>query len=138
MSGPNAATSPEEYIAMLDEPRRSHIQALYDLIREAAPEFEPFVISGKIGFGKFQYKGKTCEGEWFKLGLASNKTSIMIASCAVGTDGKHLAESYVERLPKAKIGKSCINFRKFEDIDFHVIREIAKRTASADFSNWVL
>ena len=138
MPGPNAAITPEEYIAMLDEPRRSHIQALFDLIRESAPEFEPFVIAGKIGFGKFQYKGKTCEGEWFKLGLASNKTSIMIASCAVGTDGKHLAESYVERLPKAKIGKSCINFKKFEDIDREVIREIAKRTASADFSNWVL
>ena len=138
MPGPISATTPEEYIALLDEPRRSHIQALFDLIRESAPEFEPFVISGKIGFGKFHYKGKTCEGEWFKLGLASNKTSIMIASCAVGSDGKHLAELYADKLPKAKIGKSCINFKKFEDIDLDVIREIAQRTASADFSNWVL
>lgn len=132
------AATPEEYISQLDEPRRSKIRALYELVREAAPELEPFMISGRIGFGKLHYKGKTCEGEWFKLGLASNKSTIMFASCAVGADGKHMPESYVEKLPKAKIGKSCINFRKLEDIDLGVLREIAERTSQADFSNWVL
>lgn len=131
-------TTPEEYIAQLEEPRRSQIQAIYDLIRESAPTLEPFIIAGKIGFGKLHYRGKNCEGEWFKLGLASNKNTIMIASCAVGADGKHLAESYGDKLPKAKIGKSCINFRKFEDIDRDILREIARKTAEADFSNWVI
>lgn len=140
MPGPNAPSTPEEYIAHLDEPRRSEIQALYDLIRDAAPELEPFMIAGKIGFGKFAYQGKTksCSGEWFKIGLSSNKNTIMFASCAPGEGGKTLPESYADKLPKAQIGKSCINFRKFEHVDLDVLREIARRTAKADFSQWQL
>lgn len=140
MSGHNITATPEEYIAQLDEPRRSQIQAIFDLVREAAPDLEPYMIAGKIGFGKFAYQGKSkkCQGEWFKLGLSSNKNTIMFATCAVGTDGRNLAEAYGERLPKAQIGRSCINFRKFDDIDFEVLREIAQKTAKADFSNWLM
>jgi hypothetical protein len=132
------AATPEEYIAGLDEPRRGQIQAIYDLVREAAPELEPFMLAGKIGFGRFKYKGKTCEGEWFKLGLASNKNTIAFYTCAPGVGGETLAESFADRLPKANIGKSCINFRKFEDADLEVLREIAEKTAAADFSSWVM
>ncbi|BBO24878.1 MAG: DUF1801 domain-containing protein [Fimbriimonadaceae bacterium] len=140
MTRPNPPTTPEEYIAGLDEPRRTHVQTLFDLIRKAAPELEPWMVSGKIGFGKFPYQGKSkaCSGEWFKLGLASNKNSIMFASCAAGENGKTLPETYAEKLPKASIGRSCINFRKFEDADLDVLREIAERTAKADFSNWMM
>lgn len=132
--------SPDAYIAELEEPRRSQIQALYDLVRHAAPSLEPWMVSGKIGFGKFAYQGKSkgCQGEWFKIAIASNKRSILFATCASGTDGKTLAESYAERLPKADIGKSCINFRKFEDADLEVLAEIAAKTEVADFSHWVL
>ena len=136
----SSASTPDEYIAQLDEPRRSQIQALFDMVREAAPDLDPFMIAGKIGFGQFHYKGKSkaCEGEWFKLGLASNKSAITFYSCAPGSGGKTLPETFAERLPKAKIGRSCINFRKFEDADMDVLREIAKQTAAADFSSWVM
>ena len=138
MATKTTAATPEEYIAGLDEPRRGQIRAIYEMVREAAPGLEPFMIAGKIGFGRFRYKGKTCEGEWFKLGLGSNKNTIAFYSCAPGADGKTLAESFAPRLPKASIGKSCINFKKLEDVDVNVLREIAEKTASADFSSWVL
>ncbi|MBI5706685.1 MAG: DUF1801 domain-containing protein [Armatimonadetes bacterium] len=136
---PNVAATPEEYIAGLEEPRRSHIQAIYDMVREAAPDLEPWMVAGKIGFGQFPYQGKSkkCSGIWFKLGLASNKNSIMFATCA-GMDGGYMAEAYAKRLPKADVGKSCLNFRKFEDVDMEVLREIAVKTAAADFSHWVM
>jgi hypothetical protein len=139
MGTANTASTPEEYIAQLEEPRRSQIKALYDLVREAAPELEPWIVANKIGFGKFSYQGKSkkCAGEWFKLAVASNKNTIMFATCGV-VDGKNLAEAYAERLPKADIGRSCINFRKFEDADLDVLREIAKKTAAADFSVWMI
>src|SRR5688572_8437724 len=84
MPSANAPATPEEYIAQLEEPRRSQIQAIYDLVREAAPDLEPWMVSGKIGFGRFPYRGKSkaCQGEWFKIGLASNKNTIMFATCA--------------------------------------------------------
>ncbi|MDQ2986538.1 MAG: DUF1801 domain-containing protein [Armatimonadota bacterium] len=138
MATKTTAATPEEYIAGLDEPRRSQIRAIYDLVREAAPELEPFMIPGKVGFGRFKYKGKTSEGEWFKLGLASNKNTIAFYTCAPGVAGETLAESFASRLPRASIGKSCINFKKLEDADMQVLREIAQKTASADFSAWVM
>jgi hypothetical protein len=141
MPATKTAATPEEYIAGLDEPRRSHIQTLYDLIRKEAPHLEPWMVAGKIGFGQFPYQGRTkkCSGVWFKLGLASNKNSIMFACCAgSNVHGKSLVESYADKLPKAQIGRSCINFRKFEDADLNVLREIAKKTAAADFSNWMM
>jgi hypothetical protein len=139
MATKNAATTPEEYIAGLEEPRRSQIQALFDLVRVAAPELEPWMVAGKIGFGKFEYRGKSkgCAGEWFKLAVSSNKNTIMFASCA-SEGGQPMVEAYADKLPKADIGKSCINFRKFEDADLDVLREIARKTAKADFSNWIL
>lgn len=136
---PNSATTPEEYIAQLDEPRKTQIQTIYDMVRKEAPELEPWLVAGKIGFGKFAYQGKSkkCAGEWFKLGLASNKNSIMFASCAA--DGERsLPEAYAERLPNADIGRSCINFRKWEHVDLEVLKEIAKKTADADFSQWLM
>jgi len=140
MASSSLPATPEAYIASLDEPRRTQIQAIYDLIREAAPDLEPWMVGGKIGFGKFPYKGrsKSCQGEWFKLGLSSNKNTICFATCAPDSEGKTLAESYAEALPKAEIGRSCINFRKFEDANLDVLREIAKKTAAADCSHWVM
>lgn len=131
--------TPEEYISSLEEPRRSQIQSIFDLVRSTAPELEPWVVSGKIGFGKFSYQGKSkgCSGEWFKLAVGSNKNTIMFATCAM-VHGKNLAETYGSALPKAKIGRSCINFRKFEDIDFDVLKEITERTAAASFDNWLI
>lgn len=139
MAKSTAPATPEEYIAQLEEPRRSQIQAIYDIVRETVPSLEPWIVANKIGFGKFHYKGKSkaCEGEWFKLAVGSNKNTIMFGCCAQ-IDGKDLAENFGARLPKAQFGKSCINFKKFEDIDMKVLKEIAKKTAKADFSNWVL
>lgn len=139
MADPKPDQTPEQFIASIEEPRRSQIQAIYDMVRKAAPNLEPWMVAGKIGFGKFHYKGKSkgCEGEWFKVAIGNNKNTIMFASCAV-LDGQTLPESYADRLPKAKIGRSCINFRKFEDIDMDVLREIAEKSASADFKNWEL
>jgi len=135
-----APSTPEEYIAQLEEPRRTHIQTLYDLVREAAPKLEPWIVANKIGFGKFPYQGKSkkCAGEWFKVAVGSNKNTIMFASFAVLKEGKSLIEAYGEKLPKADFGRSCMNFKKFEDIDLDVLREIAKKSAAADYSNWMM
>ncbi|MGH2765587.1 MAG: hypothetical protein ACRDKA_06720 [Actinomycetota bacterium] len=38
------------------------------------PEFEPYLESGMIGYGRFHYRypcGR--EGDWFRVGLASRK-----------------------------------------------------------------
>lgn len=48
---------------------------------------------------------------------------------ATGGDGeKYVAEQFKDQMPKADTGKSCIRFRRFEDIDFEVLGKILKES----------
>ncbi|MBC8063824.1 MAG: DUF1801 domain-containing protein, partial [Chlorobia bacterium] len=85
----STASSHDEYIANVEEPKRGELQLLHDLIRETLPDFEPVMISGFMGYGPFHYKGKSkaCEGEWFRVGMGANKTGISIYICSGDENG---------------------------------------------------
>ena len=136
MLKPQNAQTPEDYIEQIDEPRKSQIQALYTLIRETAPSLKPFIQSGMIGFGKYHYKyvsGR--EGDWFMIGLASQKSYISVYVCAT-IDNKYLAEDYKKKLPGASIGKSCIRFKNIEDIDLGVLTEMIAKARDHYIQNY--
>lgn len=121
------AKTPQEYIDLIDEPRKSEIIKLDKLIQKTVPNLEPFIISGMIGYGKYRYKTKSNrEGDWCVIALASQKNYISVYVCAVDGD-QYVAEKYKNQLPKADIGKSCIRFKKTEDIDLDVLEEIIKK-----------
>ncbi len=127
MFKPTVAKTPTEYIAMIDEPRRSQIKKLHDFIKKTVPALKPLIMSGMIGYGKYHYKYPSGrEGEWSAILLASQKNYISVYACGV-IDGKYIAEQYKKHLPKASIGKSCIRFKKLEDIDLDVLKEILKK-----------
>lgn len=116
----------EEYIELLEEPRKSQIKKLHRLIRQTAPKLKPFIISGMIGYGPYHYKyASGREGEWCTIALASQKNYISLYACAVNDNG-YIAEQYKKELPKANIGKSYIRFKKVEDVDLEVIKKILK------------
>jgi Domain of unknown function (DU1801) len=122
--------TPEAFIEALSEPRRSEIRELDALIRKTAPKLEPFVLSGTLGYGRYRYRGASGrEGEWFRIGLASNKASISLHVMAAEGDG-YLTESYADRLPKADIGRSCVRFKKPEDVDLRVLKELIRKGAT--------
>ena len=128
----SAATS-DEYIDALEEPRRSDIRALDELIRREAPQLEPHIASGMLAYGRYHYKGKSkgTEGEWFHIGLASNKRYISLYVMAASKDG-YLAESFKERLPKADIGRSCVRFKHLADLDLATLQELITTGAEWD------
>ncbi len=133
MKGQHDVATPEEYFEKLEEPRKSEIMRIHNLICETVPELNPHIRSGMLGYGAYHYKyASGREGDWFKIGLASNKNYISIYACAV-VDGGYVAEAYKEKLPKASIGRSCIRFKKLEDVDVKVLKEIFKKTAKAEF-----
>lgn len=133
MKGQHDVATPEEYFEKLEEPRKSEIMRIHSLICETVPELDPHIRSGMLGYGAYHYKyASGREGDWFKIGLASNKNYISIYACAV-VEGRYVAEAYKEKLPKASIGKSCIRFKKLEDVDVKVLQEIFKKTAKAEF-----
>jgi hypothetical protein len=124
MFQPTAATTPEEYIDLIADPRKSEIQKIDTFIRETLPNLQPFIISGMIGYGPYRYKTASGqEGDWAVVLLASRKQYISIYACGV-VDGQYVAERYKDELPKANIGKSCIRIKRADDIDFDVLRNI--------------
>ena len=76
-----------------------------------------------IGYGSFHYKTKSGrEGDWPVLSLASQKNYISVYLCSV-KDGKYVAESYGKKFGKVSVGKSCIRFKKLEDVKLDVLKE---------------
>ncbi len=129
MYGKSDAKTPEEYIAGVDDHRRDDIQSLHDFIRKIAPELEPTMEFGMLGYGKFHYKyASGREGEWMKIGIASNKRYISLYCCSADEQG-YVAERYRERLSKASIGKSCVRFKRLSDLDLEVLGSLIRETA---------
>jgi uncharacterized protein DUF1801 len=128
------ATSPDEYIEALEEPRRTQIRELDRLIGEVAPQLERHIQSGMLAYGRYHYRyASGREGDWFRIGLASNKRYISMYVTA--TDGKrYLAETYKDRLPKADIGRSCVRFKEPEDLDRSALESLIREGAAAPAS----
>jgi hypothetical protein len=125
------AKTPDEYISKLDEPRRTEVQKIHDFIRKVVPELDPFMISGMIGYGKYHYKSPSGrEGDWAIIALSSRVNYISIYACAVEGD-QYVAEKYKSKIPHADIGKSCIRYKKFENIDWDGLEAVLQAAAKA-------
>ena len=129
----DTATTPEQYIAELDEPRRGQIQQLHDLIRRTAPKLEPHIDMGMLGYGRMHYvyaSGR--EGDCPIIGLASNKRYVSLYFNTQAPDGGYLAEAYKKQLPGADVGKGCVRFARLDRVDGSVLREMVKAAARSE------
>jgi hypothetical protein len=124
-------STPAEYIAKLEEPRKADIVALDELIRKNAPELKPFIHAGMLAYGPWHYKyGGGREGDWFRIGLASNKNYISLYVCPGDQDG-YIPEQYKKALPKASIGRSCVRFKRLSDLDLPTLQQLIRAGARA-------
>ena len=131
---PKAPTLPtlEEFLASLPDDRRDTMTTLHQAIRKAAPKLAPFLTSGMgpsplIGYGKYHYKyASGREGDWFTVGLASGKSGYALHIC-VGGEGGYLVEQNAAELGKVKTGRSCINFKKLEELNLAAAMKLVKQ-----------
>ncbi|MEX1309136.1 MAG: DUF1801 domain-containing protein [Candidatus Sulfomarinibacteraceae bacterium] len=131
MKGKTHAKTHEEYIGAVEDTRRDDIRRLHDLIRETAPELEPTMEFGMLGYGKHAYKyASGRSGEWMKIGVANNKQYISMYCCAADDNG-YVAEQYRDRLPKADIGKSCVRFKRLSDLDEDALKDLIRACSKA-------
>jgi len=131
MKGQLDASTPAEYIAKLEEPRKSEVAALDGLIRKLAPKLAPFIHSGMLAYGPWHYKyASGREGDSFRMGVASNKNYISLYVCA-GEGEESIAERYKEALPKANIGRSCVRFKRLSDLDQAALKKMIRESARA-------
>jgi hypothetical protein len=123
--------TPEEYIATLPEPRRDEVRVLHELIRREAPDLQPHMRSGIVGYGTYHYRYDSGrEGDWFVVGLASRRAYVSLYVSASNGD-RYLAETYRDRLPKADIGRGCVRIKRLTDVDLATVAELVRAAAAA-------
>ena len=126
MKGQKKAATPAEYLAQLQEPRKSDIAELDAMIRKNAPKLTPFIQMGILAYGPYRYtypNGR--EGDWFRLGVASNASYISLY-----VSGGGLAR-YKKDLTKANCGKGCVRFKRLSDLNAVVLKKMIRECNSA-------
>lgn len=117
------ATSVASYLASIPEERRELITYLHEFIQKTVPSLKPHFAYNMLGYGSFPYRNYKKEVvEWPVIALANQKNYVSIYVCAV-VDGAYVAETHAEQLGKVSVGKSCIRFKKLEDVN---LAELAK------------
>lgn len=133
MKGQLEVSTPKQYVEALKEPRKSDVAKLDKLVRKVAPKLKPFIHSGMLAYGPFHFRyASGREGDWFKIGIASNASYISFYACAADARG-YVAERFKKDLPKAKIGKSCVRFKTLEDLDLDVLAKLIRETEKTGF-----
>lgn len=129
MFKPTKATTVKEYIAALPPERRKPIEQLHAMIQKISPRLKPHFAYNMLGYGSFPYKNYKKEMiEWPVIALASQKNYMSLYVCAV-ENGKYIAEKHKKDLGKVSVGKSCIRFKKLEDLDLDALKKVLKLAA---------
>ena len=133
---PKTLPALDEFLAALPADRRDTMTTLHKAIRKAVPKLAPAMMSGMgpspiIGYGKYHYKSASgCEGDWFTIGLVAGKNGYALHLC-VGGEGGYLVEKNAAKLGKVKTGRSCINFKKLEDLKLDVAMALVKQAVKS-------
>lgn len=126
MFAPSDQKDIESYKKAIPADRKETFEFLDDFIKKTAPNLKPYFATNMLGYGPFPYKNYKKEDiEWPTISLANKKQYISIYVCSV-TDGQYVAEKYADELGKVKVGKSCISFKKLEDLDLKTLKKVIK------------
>jgi hypothetical protein len=110
------------------------VRALDALIKKSAPKLAPVVQGAMLTYGAFQYRYATGrEGTSARLAIACRKSGISLYVNCVDQNG-YIAEQFADRFVKAKVGKSCIAFKRLADLgekDVVALIKLAARTKGA-------
>ncbi len=129
----SSATTPEEYIASLPEERREAVAKVRDVVnRNLPPGYEEGMASGMIGWWvPLETFPDTYNGQPLGLaGLASQKNYISLYLNTVYGDPAEEAwfkERYAASGMQLNMGKSCLRFRRLEQVPLDVIGETIAR-----------
>lgn len=125
MFKPVDAKSDTEYIAMLTDDRREAIEAIDTLIQKTVPKLDRWFAYNMLGYGRFQYKNSKKElVDWPVISLASQKNYMSLYVCSISDSGEYVAEEFKDKLGKVSVGKSCIRFKKLDDLNLDAVKEV--------------
>jgi hypothetical protein len=123
------AKSVKEYLAAVPEDRKKAMVFLHTFIQKNAPKLKPYFAHNMLGYGSFPYVNYKKEKiTWPVVALANQKNYISLYVCAV-EGGEYLAEKHTSTLGKVSVGKSCIRFKKIENVHLPTLKIIIKKAA---------
>lgn len=126
MFKPVKAKNSKEYFDALTPERKEIMLFLDSFIKKTVPSLKPVFSYNMPGYGTFKYKNYKKEIiDWPTVAIASQKNYISIYVCAVD-NGKYIAEKHEDELGKVSVGKSCIRFKKLEDLNLKTLEKVLK------------
>lgn len=124
MFKPTKAKTVAEYIAAVPVERRGIILQLHKFIRKTVPKLKSHFAYNMLGYGSFPYKNYKKEPiSWPIIALANQKNYVSLYVCSVDA-GQYVAEKYKKELGKVSVGKSCIRFKKLDDIHLPALTKV--------------
>ncbi|MGE0090646.1 MAG: DUF1801 domain-containing protein [Bacteroidales bacterium] len=137
------ANTPDQYIKQLPEERKLVVEKLRKTIHENLPMgFSETINYGMIGFvvpHSIYPKGYHCDTKQPLpfINIASQKNFIVFYHMGIYAD-KALYDWFVNEYPKhcktkLDMGKSCVRFKKVDDIPYNLIAELAKKVSPQDW-----
>lgn len=133
------ATSVEAYVAELPEDRQKIINEFRKVVKKNMPKgFQECMSYGMIGWVVPHSKypaGYHCNPKdpLPFMGLASQKNSVNFYHMGIYGDPRLLkwfTDEHAKASPKKlDMGKSCVRYKKLEDIPFKLIGELAAKTS---------
>ena len=138
-------TTVKEILANVPEERAEAFNKLHETIIENLPEgFESAISYGGLGYvvpHSLYPSGYHCKPEEPLpfAGIASQKNSVNLYHMGIYSDPE-LMKWFTEEYPKHSkrkldMGKSCIRFKKTQEIPFELIGELMKKMTVQDWVN---
>ena len=129
----STATTPDEYVASLPADRRDAVATVREVInRNLPPGYEEGMQYGMIGwYVPLETFPDTYNGQPLGLaGIASQKNYISLyLNTVYGSPAEEawFKDRYAESGKKLNMGKSCLRFRRLEEVPLDVIGETIAR-----------
>jgi hypothetical protein len=139
----STANTPQAYVDSLPEERKVSIEKMRQAIKKTLPKgFEEVMCYGMLGYvvpHSLYPKGYHCDPK-LPLGfisLASQKNFVALYHMGIYANPK-LLDWFVSEFPKHSkskldMGKSCIRFKKMNDIPYELISELASKMTVQDW-----
>ena len=137
------ALTPDDYINELPSDRKEVIQKLRKAIQDNLPKgFQESIGYGMMGYcvpHSIYPNGYHCNPKdpLPFMGMASQKNFVAFYHMGIYTD-KNLHDWFVAEYAKRckyklDMGKSCVRFKKFEDIPYDLIAELTQKISVEDW-----
>jgi uncharacterized protein YdhG (YjbR/CyaY superfamily) len=135
----SAAPTVEEYLAELPAERREAVARVREVVNENLPKgYEEGMQYGMIGwYIPLQRYPETYNGEPLGIvALAAQKRHYSLYLHSIYADPaerRWFERAYADSGHKLDAGKSCVRFRRLEDLPLDVIAEAVSRTSVDDY-----